>query len=120
MLKDDLARKGKTFDRHGLLALRNPFLREGERQGFLRAQSIRADSRLPYLRSGMLRATRRGGGRLGLRFLRGFRRAGAVEGDRLAKERLEGGRVDCFSLVDVDSAARVSLEARVEEMGRIL
>src|SRR3954453_6835574 len=41
---------------------------------------------------------------LGLRFLRSFRLgslrlAGAVEGDRLANERLEGGRVHLFSFV---------------------
>ena len=43
-----------------------------------------------------------------------------VEGDRLANERLEGGLVDFFSFVDVDRAAHVSVEARVEETGRIL
>src|SRR5436190_9530439 len=47
-------------------------------------------------------------------------RARAVEGDRFANQRLEGGRVDVFSLVDVDRPARVSLEARVEQTGRIL
>src|SRR5258706_12854411 len=57
---------------------------------------------------------------LGLRFLRRFRLAGTVEGDRLANECLEGGLVNCFSFVDVDRAAYVSLETRVEEPGRIL
>src|SRR5258706_1878015 len=56
----------------------------------------------------------------GLRFLRRFRLAGTVEGDRLANERLEGGLVNFFSFVDVDRAAYVSIEARVEETGRIL
>ena len=56
----------------------------------------------------------------GLRLLRRFRLAGAVEGDRLANERLEGGLVDFFSFVDVDRAAYVSVETRVEETGRIL
>src|SRR3954468_494986 len=49
-----------------------------------------------------------------------FRFAGTVEGDRLANERLEGGFVDFFSFVDVDRAACVPLETRVEETGRIL
>src|SRR5437773_478304 len=40
--------------------------------------------------------------------------------DRLANQRLEGGRVNFFSFVDVDRAAYVSVEARVEETGRIL
>src|SRR2546423_3804354 len=52
--------------------------------------------------------------------LRRFRLASTVEGDRLANERLEGGRVNVFSVVDVDRAAYVSVETRVEEMGRIL
>src|SRR6202140_3122161 len=56
----------------------------------------------------------------GLRFLRRFRLAGTVEGDCLANECLEGGRVDFFSLVDVDRAAYVSVETRVEETGRVL
>src|SRR5213593_3072442 len=43
-----------------------------------------------------------------------------VEGDGLANERLEGGRVNFFPFVDVDRAAYVSLETRVEETGRIL
>src|SRR5882762_512871 len=41
----------------------------------------------------------------GLRFLRRFRLARTVEGDRLANERLEGGLVNFFSFVDVDRAA---------------
>src|SRR2546428_12643781 len=57
---------------------------------------------------------------LGLRFLRRFRLARTVEGDRLANERLEGGLVNLFSFVDVDRAACVSVETRVEETGRIL
>src|SRR2546422_3499698 len=57
---------------------------------------------------------------LGLRFLRRFRLARTVEGDRLANERLKGGLVNFFSFVDVDRAACVSVETRVEETGRIL
>src|SRR5258708_6616330 len=52
--------------------------------------------------------------------LRRFRLAGSVEGDRLADEPLEGGRVDFFTFVDVDRAANVSVETRVEETGRVL
>src|SRR3989441_13294756 len=61
-----------------------------------------------------------------LRGCRGFSVSGSsrltrtVEGDRLANERLEGGLVNFFSFVDVDCAAYVSLETRVEETGRIL
>src|SRR5258706_2783746 len=54
------------------------------------------------------------------RFLRGFRLTRTVEGDRLANERFEGGLVNGFAFVDVDRAACVAVEARVEEMGRIL
>src|SRR3989440_572155 len=54
------------------------------------------------------------------RFLRRFRLARTVEGDRLANERLEGGLVNFFSFVDVDRAACVSFETRIEETGRIL
>src|SRR5216684_8073075 len=61
-----------------------------------------------------------GGIPLGLRFLRRFRLARTVEGDRLAHERLEGGLVNFFCFVDVDRAAYVSVETRVEETGRIL
>src|SRR3989475_4492595 len=57
---------------------------------------------------------------LGLRFLRRFRLARTVEGDCLANERLEGGLVNFFSFVDVDRAACVSVETRVEETGWIL
>src|SRR5207247_9414055 len=57
---------------------------------------------------------------LRLRFLRRVRLAGTVEGDCLANERLEGRLVNIFSFVDVDRAARVSVETRVEETGRIL
>src|SRR5439155_22305458 len=57
---------------------------------------------------------------LGLRFLRRFRLARTVEGDRFANERLEGGLVNFFSFTDVDRAACVSVETRVEETGRIL
>jgi len=38
----------------------------------------------------------------------------------LANERLEGGLVNFFSFVDVDRAAYVSVETRVEETGGIL
>src|SRR5207302_3090283 len=51
---------------------------------------------------------------------RTFRLARTVEDDRLANERLEGGLVNFFSFVDVDRAAYVSVETRVEETGRIL
>ena len=47
-----------------------------------------------------------------------FRLARIVEGDRLANERLEGGR-NLFFLVDVDRAAQVPAETRIEETGRI-
>src|SRR3981189_1383220 len=57
---------------------------------------------------------------LGLRFLRRFRLARTVEGDRLANERLEGGLVNFFSFGDVDRAAWVSVETRVEDTGGIL
>src|SRR2546421_586603 len=49
-----------------------------------------------------------------------FRLGRTVEGDGLANERLEGGLVNFFSFVDVDRAAYVSVETRVEETGRIL
>src|SRR5450432_995928 len=57
---------------------------------------------------------------LGLRFLRRFRLARTVEGDRLANERLEGGLVNFFSFVNVDRAACVSLETRVKDVRRVL
>src|SRR5882672_7527681 len=56
----------------------------------------------------------------GLRFLRSFRLARTVECDRLANERLEGGLVNFFSFVDVDRAAYVAVETRVEETSWIL
>jgi hypothetical protein len=62
----------------------------------------------------------RGGISLGLLFLRRFRLTRTVEGNRLANKRLEGGLVNFFSFVNVDRAARVSVETRVEETGRIL
>src|SRR5258708_37777707 len=43
-----------------------------------------------------------------------------VQGHRLANERTEGGRADLFSFGDVDRAADVAVEARVEETGRVL
>src|SRR5439155_22915407 len=58
--------------------------------------------------------------RSGLRFLRRFRLAGPVEGDRLANQRLERGPVNVFSFVDVDRAAYVSVETRAEGTGWIL
>jgi hypothetical protein len=56
----------------------------------------------------------------GPRFLRSFRFASTIEGDRFANERLEDGLADFFSFVDVDRAAYVSVEARVEQTSRIL
>src|SRR5712692_7831176 len=41
----------------------------------------------------------------GLRFLRRYRLARTVEGDRLVNERLESGLVDFISFVEVDRAA---------------
>src|SRR5690242_12210089 len=49
-----------------------------------------------------------------------FLLAGTVQGHRFANERLEGGRVDFFSVANVDRATDVSVEARVEETGGIL
>src|ERR1043166_6612559 len=46
--------------------------------------------------------------------------ARAVEGDRLAHQRLEGGRVDCFPFVDIERAAYVAVETRVEQTGGVL
>src|SRR3989441_6110753 len=72
-----------------------------------------------------MKEKRRGPGNR-LRGCRGFsvsgrsRLARTVEGDRLANERLEGGLVNVFSFVDVDRAAYISVETRVEETGRIL
>ena len=56
----------------------------------------------------------------GLRLLRRFRLARTVEGDRSANERLEGGLVNFFPFVDINRSAYVSIETRVEEMGRVL
>src|SRR5580765_3336518 len=75
---------------------------------------------MPVAHAWLTRALQRGRIPSGLRFLRRFRLAGAVEGDRLANERLEGGLVNVFSFVDVDRAAYVAVEARVEETARIL
>src|SRR2546428_10559065 len=70
----------------------------------------------PLLMRPLLRAAKRSA----CRVLRRFRPARTVEGDRLANERLEGGLVNFFSFVDVDRAACVSVETRVEETDRIL
>src|SRR3984893_3874599 len=59
-------------------------------------------------------------GRGGLPLLGGFRLARTVEGDRLANERHQRGLVNFFSFVDVNRAAYVSVETRIEETGRIL
>jgi hypothetical protein len=52
---------------------------------------------------------------LRLQFLRGFRLGEAVEGHGFAHEGLEGGFVDFFTFVNVDRAAYVPVEARIEE-----
>src|SRR5450755_170034 len=95
---------------------------------------------LRFLRSFLVRRLRCDGLRFlyglrrdGLRLLRGFgcdglhrtrflllRRFRAVERDRLADERLEGGLVDFSAFENVDRAAYVAVETRVEETGRIL
>src|SRR5713101_3617922 len=85
-------------------------------RGHLQPAYARAEGHLRHPDAGPVQ----GRNPLGLRFLRRFRLAGTVEGDRLANERLEGGLVNFFSFVDVDRAAYVSLETRVEEMCRIL
>src|SRR3984893_17683013 len=59
-------------------------------------------------------------GRGGLPLLGRFRLARTVEAYRLAHERRERGLVNFFSFVDVDRAAYVSVETRVEEAGRVL
>jgi len=56
----------------------------------------------------------------GLRFLRRFDLPEPFSATALANERLERGLVNVFSFVDVDRAAYVSVEARVEQTGRIL
>src|SRR5438128_11937081 len=89
------------------------------------SQCARCRSRIPWQSRRELRGPRRQSDRkkragfrgvipLGLRFLRRFRLARTVEGDRLANERLEGGLVNFFSFVDVDRAAYVSVETRVQ------
>src|SRR5882672_9830860 len=56
----------------------------------------------------------------GLRLLRRLRLGRTVERDRLENERLEGGLVNLYALLDVDRTAHVAVETRVEETGRIL
>src|SRR5215475_1273077 len=46
--------------------------------------------------------------------------AGRIEGDRGTNERLERARVDLLPLMDVNRAPCVPVEARVEELGRVL
>src|SRR5258706_6953516 len=46
--------------------------------------------------------------------------AGCIEGDRGTDERLERARVDLLPLMDVNRAPCVPVEARVEELGRVL
>jgi hypothetical protein len=53
-------------------------------------------------------------------FFDGFDLPEPFSATALANERLERGLVNVFSFVDVDRAAYVSVEARVEETGRIL
>src|SRR5215510_6898686 len=60
-----------------------------------------------------------GGNPSGLGLLRRFLLAKTVEGDRLTNKRLEGGLVNLFPFVDVDRAAHVPFETRVEESCRI-
>ena len=57
---------------------------------------------------------------LGLRLLRSFRLAGTVEDYGLANERPEGGLVNFFTFVDINCAAYLPIETRVEESRRIL
>src|SRR4051794_395145 len=45
---------------------------------------------------------------------------GCIEGDRGTDERLERARVDLLPLTDVNRAPCVPVEARVEELGRVL
>src|SRR5882672_148273 len=92
----------------GALPARAPCVRPPVRRGM--ALSMRKPTPCPVRR----------GASLGLRFLGRFRLARAVERDRLANERLDGGLVDVLAFVDVDRAAHVSVEAGVEETGRIL
>src|SRR5439155_19447632 len=67
-----------------------------------------------------LRWWRRRKGTVLLRSLRLRLSAGRIEGDRGTDERLERARVDLLPLMDVDCAPCVPLEARVEELGRVL
>src|SRR5215475_7386745 len=46
--------------------------------------------------------------------------AGRIEGDRGTDERLERARIDLLPLMDVNRAPCVPVEARVEELGRVL
>src|SRR4029077_17949450 len=46
--------------------------------------------------------------------------AGCIEGDRGTDERLERARVDLLPPMDVNRAPCVPVEARVEELGRVL
>src|SRR5919201_1625988 len=46
--------------------------------------------------------------------------AGCIEGDRGTDERLERAHVDLLPLMDVNRAPCVPVEARVEELGRVL
>src|SRR6266542_85204 len=85
-------------------------------RGYLQPGYARAERRLRHPDVGPVQ----GRNPSGLRFLRRFRLARTVAGDRLANERLEGGRVKFFSFVDVDRAACVSVETRVEETGWII
>src|SRR5215471_10692934 len=46
--------------------------------------------------------------------------AGGIEGSRGTDERLECARIDLLPLMDVNRAPYVPVEARVEELGRVL
>src|ERR1700730_10159779 len=87
-----------------------------DRRGHLQPGYTRAEGHLRHPDVGPVQVRNP----LGLRFPRRFRLARTVEGDRLANERLEGGLLNFFSFVDVDRAAYVSVETRVEGTGRIL
>ena len=80
---------------------------------YIASQSSVMDARMTRLERLLLRpdvGPVQGRNPSGLRFLRRFRLARTVEGDRLANERLEGGLVNFFSCVDVDRAACVSVK----------
>jgi hypothetical protein len=83
------------------------------------ASSLRACAMLDQCNTPICAPTN-GGTPLGLRFLRRFRFARTVEGKRSSNERLEGGLVNFFSFMDVDRAAYISVETRVEETSRVL